>query len=97
MQHVSNYQIHEGFGDFYIQLGDSRALMMEAEEHRKHKHKRPVDPTNNMDCLSAGDDKKPDYYGKAMDELGRVGHRPCTLLRPHKTQYICNQIGSLIY
>jgi hypothetical protein len=58
--HDSNFPIHEGFGDFYVNLGDSRVLYKETQ------------PSKSKETLVDVNDKKHekerDDYQKAMDE-----------------------------
>ena len=60
-QHESNFRIHEGFGDFYVLLGDSRALSKASAK----KDSGSVD-------VNAKAKKEPDNYEKAMDEYATV-------------------------
>lgn len=60
-QHESNFRIHEGFGDFYVLLGDSRALYKASTAAKK-------DGTVNVNAKKL----EPDDYEKAMDEYATV-------------------------
>ncbi|KAG0567727.1 hypothetical protein KC19_7G156300 [Ceratodon purpureus] len=55
--HDSNFRIHEGFGDFYVLLGDSRAL-----------YKATTAKKDTSVDVNAKKKQEPDDYEKAMDE-----------------------------
>ena len=60
-QHESNFRIHEGFGDFYVLLGDSRAS-----------YKASTKKDSGSVDVNAKAKKEPDDYEKAMDEYATV-------------------------
>lgn len=63
-QHDSNFFIHEGFGDFYVNLGDSRALYKETQSSKSK--------DTSVDVNDKKHDKERDDYQKAMDEYAIV-------------------------
>lgn len=62
-QHDSNFPIHEGFGDFYQNLGDSRSLYKETQSKSKDA---------SVDVNDKKHEKERDDYQKAMDEYAIV-------------------------
>jgi hypothetical protein len=68
-QHDSNFPIHEGFGDFYVNLGDSRALYKEIQ---------PLKPKDaSIDLKAEKQEKEFDDYQKAMEEYATVKQQLC--------------------
>jgi len=63
-QHDSNFPIHEGFGDFYVNLGDSRALYKETQPSKSKE--------TSVDVNDKKHEKERDDYQKAMDEYAIV-------------------------
>ena len=71
-QHDSNFPIHEGFGDFYVNLGDSRALYKEIQ---------PLKPKDaSIDLNVEKQEKEFDDYQKAMEEYATVKQQLCHIL-----------------
>jgi hypothetical protein len=60
-QHDSNFYIHEGFGDFYVLLGDSRGL-----------YKTSTTKKDKLVDVNAKKKQEPNDYEKAMDEYATV-------------------------
>jgi hypothetical protein len=84
-QHISNYPIHECFGDFYVNLGDSRVLMMEAAIAKKGRRGRAINTSRPDHHIPV--DNIPEDYEKALDEYGQVGDwvfQPCPCKEHHQ-------------
>jgi hypothetical protein len=65
MQDITNYPIHEAFGDMHMGHGDAKA-MLEVEELKGGHHKK-------SGSHGDGEDTKDMDYEKAFDEYGKVG------------------------
>jgi hypothetical protein len=65
MQDITNYPIHEAFGDMHMGHGDAKA-MLEVEELKGGHHKK-------SGSHGDGEDTKDMDYEKALDEYGKVG------------------------
>jgi hypothetical protein len=90
MQDITNYPIHEAFGDMHMGHGDAKA-MLEVEELKGGHHKK-------SGSHGDGEDTKDMDYEKALDEYGKVGPSFPSVLylsNPTSSSQVCSCVAYL--